>query len=216
MKPGAPTRLVEIRTVEIVTGRGRSITLSSVRCPLRGGAAEAVDGCGPCGCGEAVGEDELARGWVRCAGEADPGPGGPQVRDAMGRVAVALRPALARDVAADALRARGQASAPVVDGEGRPVGIVSEADLLRARPGARVADAMERSGLAVTDAAPLSRAAALIVARGAERIAVVGADGALVGVLSALDVVAWLAAGDGPLAGGGQLSAPSGRPGAVR
>jgi CBS domain-containing protein len=213
---GATSHWLEIRTVEIVTGRGRSITLSSVRCPIRGGAAAAVDDCGPCGRGEAVAAHDLARGWFRCAGEADPAAGGPRVRDAMPAAAVALRPALARGVAADALRARGQPAAVVVDGEGRPVGIVSEADLLRARPGARVADAMERVAVAVSEAGPLSRAAALMVARGAERIAVVAADGAVVGVLSALDVVAWLAGRDGPLAGDGQITAPRGRSGAVR
>lgn len=80
------------------------------------------------------------------------------------------------------------------------MGFVREAALLRLRAGGRVADAMERVALAVPDTAPLGRAAALMAGHGADRVAVVAGDGALVGVLCALDVVAWLARGDGPLA----------------
>jgi CBS domain-containing protein len=87
----------------------------------------------------------------------------------------------------------------VVDGEGRPVGWVEEAELLRARPGAKVADAMGRSALAVSEGAPLSRAAAQLVAYRLERLPVVSSDGMVVGVLSALDVVGWLAAPEGTL-----------------
>ncbi len=60
---------------------------------------------------------------------------------------------------------------------------------------------MTRVALAVAETAPLSSAAGLLVAHGLERVAVVSGDGVVVGVLSALDVVAWLAAPGGPLAG---------------
>lgn len=199
--PGA--RLLEVRTVEVVSGRGRSITLSSVRCPVRDRSA-AVEECAHCGESEGVASDALARGeWLccRCASPARPAGDGPLVRTVMHRTALALRPSLARSTAADALRAHAQPTAPVVDGEGRPVGLVAEADLLRARPGSRVADAMTRVALAVAETAPLSSAAGLLVAHGLERVAVVSGDGVVVGVLSALDVVAWLAAPGGPLAG---------------
>jgi CBS domain-containing protein len=93
----------------------------------------------------------------------------------------------------------------VVDGEGRPVGFVGEAELLRARPGAKVADAMSRVALSLHEDAPASRAAALLAGHGAERLAVVSGDGGVVGVLTALDVLSWLAAPGGPLGveGGG-------------
>jgi CBS domain-containing protein len=115
----------------------------------------------------------------------------------MRRAAVAVRPGLAGATAAAALRARGQAGAPVVDGEGKPVGWVAEVDLLRARRGAKVADTMTRAALAVAETAPLSRAAALLAAHGLEHIPVVSADGVVVGVLTALDVVSWLASPEG-------------------
>ena len=117
----------------------------------------------------------------------------------MRRAALALRPGVGRGTAADALRARGQPSAPVVDGEGRPVGFVGEAELLRAGAGRKVADAMARVALSVPETAPLSRAAALLVAHGLDRIPVVSAEGVVVGVLSALDVLGWLAGGGGAL-----------------
>jgi CBS domain-containing protein len=100
---------------------------------------------------------------------------------------------VARSVAADALRAHGTPVASVVDGEGRPIGVVSEADLLRAKTGARVSDAMAKVALSVPETAPLRRAAALMAEHRSERLAVVSDDGVVVGTLTAMDVVAWLA-----------------------
>jgi CBS domain-containing protein len=126
----------------------------------------------------------------------------------MRRSSLALRPGVARSVAADALRSRGAEAAPVVDGEGRPIGLVAEADLLRARRGTRVADAMVKVALSVPECAPLSRAAALMAGQRAERLAVVSHDGVVVGVLTAMDVVTWLAAD-------GRVLAPEDAPGGL-
>lgn len=204
----ASERLLMVRTVDVVIGRGRSITLSSVRCPVRARSA-AVEECAHCRESGGIAEDALARGeylWCHVpAPPAAPGAGPAEralVGEVMRREAVALRPGLGRAVAADALRARGAAAAPVVDGEGRPVGIVTEADLLRARTGAKVSDAMARVALAVQETATLARAASLMAAHGAERLPVVSDDGVVVGVLAATDVVAWLAGHGGPLAAG--------------
>ncbi len=206
-----PARLLEIRTVEVIAGKGRSVTLSSVRCPVRHGSA-AVEECADCSESEGVAQDVLARGeWLCCRtrSSAEPVRGvGPPVRELMGRTSIAFRSALAASSAASALHARRQPGAPVVDGEGRPVGFVVESELLRARPGAKVADAMSRVALSIQEDAPASRAAALLAEHGAERVAVVSGDGAVVGVLSALDVLAWLAAPGGPLGAEG-AGAPS-------
>ena len=191
-------RQLEIRTVEVITGRSRSITLSSVRCPVRA-RTSAVEECAHCAESAGIAQDVLSRGeWVCCQAQPAAEPAGPwpPVRVAMPRAAVAVRPGLSAATASAALRARGQPAAPVVDGEGRPVGWVTEAELLRAPAGARVSDAMARSALAVSEAAPLSRAAALLVAHGLERVPVVSGDGVVVGVLSALDVLGWLAAAE--------------------
>lgn len=198
-----PARHLEVCTVEIVTGRARSVTLSSVRCPARG-RSTAVEECAHCGEGGGIAQDVLARGeWLRC-GAPQPGAGAapgeaPPVRAVIRRSAVAVRPGLSATTAAAALRARGQPGAPVVDGEGRPVGWVTEADLLRARPGGKVSQAMTRTALAVADGAPLPRAAALLALHGLERLPVVSPDGVVVGVLGALDVVGWLSSPGAPL-----------------
>ncbi len=206
-EPSVPSaqNLLEVRTVEVITGRGRSVTLSSVRCPIRARTA-AVEECAHCGNGAGIAQDVLGRGeWLACQAErpAEDRAEGPPVRAVMRRTAVAVRPGLSGATAAAALRARGQPSAPVVDGEGRPVGIVGEAELLRARSGAKVSDAMGRVALSVSESAPLSRAAALLASNGLERLPVVSGDGVVVGVLSALDVVSWLASPGGPLGGDG-------------
>lgn len=187
----------EIRTVEVITGRGRSVTLSSVRCPVRARTAP-VEECAHCAQTGGIAQDVLSRGeWICCHARAPAeraGAGSP-VHAVMPRTAVAVRPTLSAATASAALRTRGQTAAPVVDGEGRPVGWVSEAALLRARPGSRVSEAMGRTALAVAEGAPLRRAAALLAAHGLERLPVVASDGLVVGVLSALDVVRWIADG---------------------
>lgn len=199
-------RLLEIRTVDVISGRGRSLTLSSVRCPIRSRSA-AVEECADCGRTAGVAQDALARGqYLACrstAPAARPGAGPAEralVAEVMRPTSVALRPGVARGIAADALRARGVAAAPVVDGEGRPIGLVAEADLLRTKAGAKVSDAMARRALSVPEIAPLARAASLMAEHRADRLAVVSDDGAVVGVITAMDVVAWLAGPGGPLA----------------
>jgi CBS domain-containing protein len=190
-------RLLEVRTVDVISGRGRSVTLSSVRCPIRG-RATAVEECGHCGESEGIAEDPLARGdYLGCRSPVPRSPGeaaaGARVAEVMPRTSVALRPGVARSVAADALRSHQTPVASVVDGEGRPIGLVSEVDLLRAKTGARVSDAMAKVALSVPETAPLRRAAALMAEHRTERLAVVSDDGVVVGMLTAMDVVAWLA-----------------------
>ena len=60
-------RLLEVRLVEVISGRGRSVTLSSVRCPVRGRSA-AVEACVECGTAGGIAQDALARGDYVCCG----------------------------------------------------------------------------------------------------------------------------------------------------
>jgi CBS domain-containing protein len=213
---GEHDRLLAVRTVAVIIGRNRSITLSSVRCPIRRRAAP-VEECASCGRSDGIAHDALARGeYLACHGEErrEPAPARTAadalVAEVMRSASVAFRPGVTRGVAAEALRAHGAAAAPVVDGEGRPIGLVTEADLLRARTGAKVSDAMAKVALPVVETASLARAAALMAAERVERLPVVSADGVVVGMISAMDVVAWLAGAGGPLA------APDAAPGAQR
>ncbi len=197
-------RLLEVRTVDVISGRGRSVTLSSVRCPLRSRSA-AVEECVECGRSEGIAQEPLGRGCLSCRApprtRAEAGGEGARVSDVMRASAVALRPGVTRGVAADALRSRGAPAAPVVDGAGHPIGLVAESDLLRSRSGAKVGDVMVKVALSVPEVATLARAAALMAAQRAERLPVVSEDGVVVGVLTAMDVLSWLSGAGGPLAG---------------
>ncbi|MBI4509889.1 MAG: CBS domain-containing protein [Deltaproteobacteria bacterium] len=124
----------------------------------------------------------------------------------------------------------GISGAPVVDDDGKPVGVVSKTDLLRDRhenptsnsewvprirdkdlsklgPGfhletarqGTVADVMTPVVFSLQENAPISRAAALMAHEGIHRIVVVSSDGVVVGILTPLDVMRWIATHDGYL-----------------
>jgi CBS domain-containing protein len=202
-------RLLEIHTVEVASGRGVPLKVSSVHCPPRHESVW-VGACAVCGSGGDTPHDPLARGeYLACrceSGAVEIHLEGDTIADrtpvarVMQAEAVALRPDVTREAAATVLRARALLAAPVVDGEGRPIGAVREVDLLRSAPGSTVADAMSRVAMAVGEGASVGRAARVLSAERAEVLPVVGAGGTLVGVLTAHDVLAWMAAQDGLLA----------------
>lgn len=82
--------------------------------------------------------------------------------------------------------------APVVSKSGRPLGMVTRADLLDPRHmigGATVDDAMTRVLFAVRRSDPAMGAARLMVAQRIHRVVVIDDEGALVGILSAMDMM---------------------------
>jgi CBS domain-containing protein len=126
------------------------------------------------------------------------------------------------DVSVEAITAmfleRGYGAAPVVDDEGFPVGVISKTDLVRERwenddtgvaespaevvdgmhvarvPRAVVNDVMTPLAFTLCEDDPLSRAAAVMAVEGVHHLPVVSADGRVVGMLSSLDFVRWVAA----------------------
>ncbi len=96
---------------------------------------------------------------------------------------------------------RGISGVPVVDENAVPIGMVSKTDLLRLPPEvpavATVADYMTPIAFTLREDAPLAQAAALMAWEGVHRIPVCSADGDVVGILSTLDVVRWLASAAG-------------------
>jgi len=93
----------------------------------------------------------------------------------------------------------------VIDPLGRPIGVVSHTDLLaRAHlggdDGASIDAAMMPLAFTLEESAPLGHAAALMAIEGVHRIFVVDETGALVGAVTALDLVRQLAAEAGYLA----------------
>ena len=82
---------------------------------------------------------------------------------------------------------------PVLDGDGRLVGVVSEADLIGTRgPGETVADVMSRTVISVDAGARVEEIAATMARARIKRVPVVS-GGALVGIISRADIVRWVA-----------------------
>lgn len=142
---------------------------------------------------------------------------GASVQTIMSRTTYCLRPEVGVRTAAAMLLEHRMSGAPVVDGEGRPVGIVSKTDLLRhahergeevepredpgldrgfhtaAIDATTVADVMMPVVFAIADDTTIATAAALMAGEGVHRLPVLDAGGAVVGILSTLDVVRWVA-----------------------
>lgn len=131
---------------------------------------------------------------------------------------------LSAEAAAALLLERGQCGVPVIDAQGRLLGMVSLSDLLRAQQTARddggrtvrvddepldpsmhavhafgpsVGEVMTPLAFSVGESTELSRAAALMASEGVQQLPVVSAQGVVKGVLTALDVMAWVALLDG-------------------
>lgn len=90
---------------------------------------------------------------------------------------------------------------PVVDEAGRPVGVVSRSDLVdhwyHRETAQTVADVMMYIAFTLCEDTSLSHAAALMAYERVQRIPVVSFEGKVVGIVSAMDVVRWLAQHDG-------------------
>lgn len=115
----------------------------------------------------------------------------------MTRKVVCARPEMDASDARRRMLERGVSGLPVVDTWGRAVGVVSKTDLVEhevtSEPGrATVASIMSPMVFALSQDAPIARAAALMAYEGIHRIIVVDGSGHLIGVVSSLDVARWL------------------------
>jgi CBS domain-containing protein len=126
-----------------------------------------------------------------------------QVQDLMNRSVVTVRPHMPVDAAAALLPARGVTSAPVVTAEGILGGVVSEADLLRARPmiglpqgttehTATAADLMAPRPVTVRPTDELADVTAALLDRGVSAVPVVRGE-RLVGILSRDAILTFIA-----------------------
>ena len=122
-----------------------------------------------------------------------------QAQDVMNRAVITVRPHMPVAAAAVLLEAHGVTSAPVVTAEGMLRGVVSVADLLRARPvidgpqqitGAAVtaAEVMTPQPATVRPSDELAEVAGVLLDRGVHAVPVVD-GGRLVGILSRRDVL---------------------------
>lgn len=160
-------------------------------------------------------------------------PAGPAentpVSEVMTRSVVKVDPELDVEALTGIFLERGISGAPVVDKQGRPIGIVSKTDVLRDQfsragsveldklqlhrggveapldpglhvqpePGPVVRDVMTPLAFALPENASIARASALMALEGVHRVIVVNDAGGVSGILSALDVLRWLARHEG-------------------
>jgi CBS domain-containing protein len=95
----------------------------------------------------------------------------------------------------------GISGVPVVDELRRPLGVVSKTDVLgclASRGGStQVKEVMTPVTLAMPEHASIARASALMAYEGVHRVVVVDVSGAVIGLVSPIDVLRWLAQKDG-------------------
>ncbi len=199
---------LDLRIRRVANGAGEVYTDLTVSCPRRGRSVPLAE-CESCEhCAGVRYDQDQRRSVVRCSwarpatlwtrratkvvpAAADLVPVG---RVMTGDV-ICVTPDYSLDALATLLAERGFSGAPVVDDEGRPIGVVSQTDLLREQLGPRetVADVMTPLAFTLPESAPLSQAAALMIEEGVHRLPIVSSEGRVVGVLTSFDVMRWLA-----------------------
>jgi CBS domain-containing protein len=125
----------------------------------------------------------------------------------MTRNVVSVRPDLSLDAVSALFLETGLKAVPVIDRDGGLLGFISEPEVMLAihvtRSGGRaerppiVGDVLLSFAVALPETASVTQAAAVMAFEGQQRVAIVSASGALVGILSASDVMYWLARSDG-------------------
>jgi CBS domain-containing protein len=116
--------------------------------------------------------------------------------DIMTRKVCTIRPEASAQEAAQLLDQRRISGAPVVDSNGRLIGIITEADIISKvnREGLRVGDIMSHEVTVVTEETPVGEIAMLLTERKIKRVPVV-TNGKLVGIVSRADIVHAVAEG---------------------
>lgn len=186
-------RSLPVRSSTLLSEEGASTSRLGVYCPRQERTLPIAD-CARCEHGDGMEPDPERDGdAVRCRW-ATTAPPRPTIGEHMSGEVFVVR----EDASIDALRAsfaeRGVSTAPVVDAEGRLLGAVSSSDVAHAPPDARtVADVMAEPAVALSESASLFQASALMAYEGVHRIVVVDERWRVIGVLSALDVLAWIA-----------------------
>jgi CBS-domain-containing membrane protein len=118
----------------------------------------------------------------------------------MTREVVCVRDDLLVETAIELAARRRLGCLPVVDRDGFPTGIVTKQDLLEAAANGdalEIGQVMMPIAFTLGDRATIAHAAAMMVVEGVHHVPIVGDDGRLVGVVSSLDIVRWLAENDG-------------------
>jgi CBS-domain-containing membrane protein len=224
---------LKVRTRRTVDTGGEVTTHRTVHCPRREGAATLAE-CVLCVRCEGLHRDADGTSVI-CAYEdgARPGPDAPNRRRipspadttplsaVMSTSVLCVSPNLDLESFASLLVDQGVTGAPVVDADGRAIGVVSKSDLIQSQhddpapmsesemddelaalgPGyhleptrqGTVGELMMPLAFTLPESASLSQAAALMAFEGIHRVPVTTTDGTVVGIVSSMDVVRWLA-----------------------
>jgi CBS domain-containing protein len=207
--------LLEIQSVHVLSGDGQTVGLRRVRCPVHAATVK-LERCLSCPVSGGVARDATGRiEFASCRHASAIAEARRQVRVTDHTPVSAVMTtdvfAVREDVTLRALGAvlldRGIGGAPVVDEDGRPIGVVSRTDLLDQRfvagaevgrllagppPSGSVADAMTRAATTVPETASAAEAAAIMVRRGIHRVLVVSDDGRLSGIVTGSDIMRWV------------------------
>ncbi|HZS42132.1 MAG TPA: CBS domain-containing protein [Polyangia bacterium] len=186
-----------LRVRRVATGSGEVYTDLSVHCPRQDRSVPLAE-CERCQrCGGVHWDAEARRSVVRCdSSRAAATAGRTPVSSVMSGDVICVTADYSIEAITALLVERNFSGAPVVDAEGRAIGVVSKTDLLRDQlaPGVEtVGDVMMPLAFTLPESAPLSQAAALMVKEGVHRLPIVSAEGRVVGLLTAFDVMRWLA-----------------------
>lgn len=187
-----------VHTRRVTTPDGELAEEHVVMCPNRNSAAslEQCAGCADYG-GQAF-DSENRRSFVVCSTPTlDPCPlpvGDALVGEVMKSQVLCVEESITREALAELFEREMITSAPVVDTSRRAVGMVSTPDLLRGTTGSCTAsDLMMPLPFAVSPRTKVSDAAALMAFEGVHQLPVVADDERVVGLITALDVVRWVA-----------------------
>ena len=91
---------------------------------------------------------------------------------------------------------------PIVEDPGRPIGMVTKADLVEqlapGKPSALTAnDVMMPFALTLGEQATIAHAAAMMASEDIHHVPILDDEGCLIGIVSSMDIVRWLARNDG-------------------
>ena len=194
-----------IRVRRTIDGDGEVTAVLLVHCEARKRSV-LLDECSECDACEAVHIDPLEEdSWIACrrvgALSGEPDVEKTPVVTIMGRRVVCIAPDTPIGMVRDLLLERGLTGAPVVAPDGAVLGFVSRGDLLRAQAATTAGEVMTPLAVTVSETATIAEASALMALEGVHRLPVVNnaMSGHVVGVVSALDVLGWLARRSGYL-----------------
>jgi CBS domain-containing protein len=191
------TGRIPIRSQRVLEATGTSELTRVVDCPEQGRVDAGV--CEHCVSGR--GEDASGR-FVQCTQAIerptrDLGYGAP-LEEIMTASVRCVRIDVTAEAVLDLLREHAIEAVPVVDAQGRPVGIVTKTDLFRELQlghGIRrtAGDLMTRHVLWLPPEAAIASAAALMAAERIHHAIVLADDRRVIGIVSSLDLLGWLA-----------------------